>query len=214
MTRYRNETSLDADQLLNERERELLSRRLSSSDLAELSSGRQLKRIRRTLTFLNLNRKRAGNGVPTANFSKANRRLSLGIPLSTPINHHHHHINSPANGSKLTFSANKKKAIKASTKENLGTIKQQLKKFGEASSMRVMKRKSMMASSRTSKRRELLNNIGMTSFLGWDADLREYIENPKYLSRVSESIISIWGLYLTFYNLSRPNNKRGQNISE
>lgn len=183
MTRYRNETSLAADQLLDERERELLSRRLSGGvDLTELGSGRQLKRIRRTLTFLNLNRKRGGGcgngGIPTTNFTKTNRRLSLGMPLSTPIHHH-----SPANGTKL-YSANKKKAIKASTKENLVTIKQQLKKFGEASSMRVMKRKSMMASSRASKRRELLTNIGMTSFLGWDADLREYIENPKYLSRV------------------------------
>lgn len=232
MTRYRNEGSGEATVAAA---CESTSRRLSShsssrsstnEDVIDVVAGvagpvhhhrqqNQMKRLRRTLTFLNLNRKRAAAHV----YGNKNRRLSLGIPAGH--HHHHHYFNSPISSSGIhkprefasglktttttktsttstTKSKKTKKTIKATTRENLGAIKQQLKRYAdEVSAIRVMKRKNaatpMTPSNRVSKRRDVISSasrnqqkhLGMHSFLGWDADLREYIENqPQNISRV------------------------------
>lgn len=221
MTRFRNETSLrnDAEEIEHD-ENEKLSRsplkRRASNEMENENSSRQMnKRIRRTLTFLNLNRKQRASGHHLVHACTA-RRLSLGAaPMCATLGKKSLGLtNSPIVLKPFVIGGVKKKkttmaatmAIKASTKENLGAIKQQLKKYAdEVSSIRVMKRKSTMTTattstmSRASKRRDIVKGlggsggsgggaraavVGMHSFLGWDSNLREYIENPKYISQV------------------------------
>lgn len=227
MTRFRNETTLRTNNTNNidentsstsndeggggefeivdnsREETNQFSRRLSSV----VASNRHMnKRLRRTLTFLNLNRHRRGvGGGGGAHKSTTTRRLSLGsAPLSTitpsktavssrlaKTNDILTAADSPMGiglkSSLVVGGVKKKKTIKSSTKENLSAIKSQLKRYAdEVSSIRVMKRKATNSmSNRACKRREIVKNLGMHSFLGWDSNLREYIQNPKYISEVN-----------------------------
>ena len=106
----------------------------------------------------------------------------------------------------------KKTSTTTNRDHNLNSIKQQLKKYAEeVSSIRVVKKtssvmsNSMMRTRRKraeaaatptskSKRREanLASYLHIQSLLGWDTQLKEYIENPNVLSKVkSFSILLI-----------------------
>lgn len=112
----------------------------------------------------------------------------------------------------------KKTSTTTNRDHNLNSIKQQLKKYAEeVSSIRVVKKtssvmsNSMMRTRRKraeaaatptskSKRREanLASYLHIQSLLGWDTQLKEYIENPNVLSKVKTILNSTILLILMF----------------
>ena len=106
----------------------------------------------------------------------------------------------------------KKTSTTTNRDHNLNSIKQQLKKYAEeVSSIRVVKKtssvmsNSMMRTRRKraeaaatptskSKRREanLASYLHIQSLLGWDTQLKEYIENPNVLSKVIKNVSKLY----------------------